>query len=101
MIGTIAITVLCILCFEAQFRTDSFIAANGDRTGYLAQTPAGPEPAGQRLPEAAAPPSQGKTQDGTGREQTPAAPSKGGPLKPFDPTEKVKADQAIDFPADI
>jgi hypothetical protein len=44
---------------------------------------------------------QQKTQDKKIKEQQPAAPSKSPPLKPFEPTEKVKADQAIDFPADI
>ncbi|MCK7466778.1 MAG: hypothetical protein MZU91_00590 [Desulfosudis oleivorans] len=89
------------MCCEAQFSTDSRVAANGDQASYLAQTAAGPEKAGRRPPEAAPPPSRGKAPDETGREQTPAAPSKSEPLKPFDPTEKVKADQAIDFPADI
>ena len=89
------------MCCEAQFSTDSLVAADGDQASYRAQTPSGPEKAGQRPPEVAPPPARGKAPGETGREQTPAAPSKSEPLKPFDPTEKVKADQAIDFPADI
>lgn len=101
MMGTIAITLLCLICFEVQFRTDSLMAADGDPARRLAQTAAGPEKTGQRPPEAAPPPSRGKAPDETGQEQAPAAPTRSEPLKPFNPTEKVKADQAIDFPADI
>jgi hypothetical protein len=68
---------------------------------YIAQVTASPPPSDPSAPEAAGPPARGKAPpDKTGRE-TPAAPPKGDPLKPFEPTEKVKADQAIDFPADI
>jgi hypothetical protein len=99
--GTIAITLLCLICFEAPFGIDSLAAADGDPVSYLAQTAGSPEKADQRPPESAPPPSRGKASNETGREQPPPAPSKSEPLKPFDPTEKVKADQAIDFPADI
>jgi len=101
MMGTIAITLLCLVCFEAEFRAGSFTAPTSGRVSYLAQTSTGPEKAGQRPPEAAPPPSRGKPPGETGQEQKPATPSKSEPLKPFDPTERVKADQAIDFPADI
>ncbi len=101
MMGTVAITLLCLIGFEAQFRTDSLMAADGGPASRLAQTAAGPEKAGQRQPEAAPPPARGKAPEATGREQAPAAPTKSEPLKPFNPTEKVKADQAVDFPADI
>jgi hypothetical protein len=101
MFGKIAAAVLCLMCCEAQFSTGSLVAADGDQASYLAQTSSGSEKAGQRPPEAAPPPARGKAPDETGREPKPAAPSKIEPLRPFDPTEKVKADQAIDFPADI
>jgi hypothetical protein len=101
MIGKIAITVLCLVYFGAEFRTGSLAAAEGDRAGYRAQTSDGPARTGQRPPEAASPLPQGKTRGEPAKEEQPAAPSKSEPLKPFEPTEKVKADQAIDFPADI
>jgi len=94
MFGKIAAAVLCLMCCEAQFSTGSLVAADGDQASYLAQTSSGSE-------KAAPPPARGKAPDETGREPKPAAPSKSEPLRPFDPTEKVKADQAIDFPADI
>ncbi len=100
MMGTIAITLLCLVCFEAEFSTDGVAAPNRDRDSYLAQTSGGSAPPVQRPPETA-PPARGKAPEETGREQAPAAPTKSEPLKPFNPTEKVKADQAIDFPADI
>jgi hypothetical protein len=101
MIGKIAISVLCFVCFGAEFNTDGLAAANGDRDSYLAQTSDGSARPGQRPPEAAAPLPQGKTRGEPAKEEQPAPPSKSEPLKPFEPTEKVKADQAIDFPADI
>ena len=101
MTGKIAITVLCIVCFGAGLRTDISAAAEGDPSGYRAQTSGSPPRAGQRVPETSPPPSQGKTQGDKTQEERPAAPPKGDPLKPFEPAEKVKADQAIDFPADI
>lgn len=101
MIGKIAITVLCLVYFGAEFRTGSLAAAEGDRASYLAQTSDGPARTGQRPPEAASPLPQGKTRGEPAKEEKPATPSKSEPLKPFEPTEKVKADQAIDFPADI
>jgi hypothetical protein len=101
MIGRIAATVLCLVCFGAEFRIGGLAAATSDRASYLAQASDGPSRTGQRPPEAAPPQSRGKAQGDVGKEQQPAAPSKNEPPKPFDPTEKVKADQAIDFPADI
>lgn len=101
MMKTIAITMLCLVCLGSGFRSGSLAAPTGGRVNDVAQTYTGPEKDGRRPPEAAPPPSRGKAPGETGREQPPAAPSKGAPLQPFDPTEKVKADQAIDFPADI
>jgi len=101
MTGKTIITVLWVLCFGAGLRTDISAAAQGDRASYLAQTSGGPARTGQRPPEASPPPSPGKAQGDKPREEKPAAPLKGDPLKPFEPAEKVKADQAIDFPADI
>jgi len=101
MIGKIAIAVLCLVYFGAGFRTDSLAAAEGDRASHLAQASEGPARTGQRPPEAASPLPQGKTRGEPAKEEKPAAPSKSEPLKPFEPTEKVKADQALDFPADI
>jgi hypothetical protein len=101
MIGKIAISVLCLVCFGPEFRPDSLAAANGDRASYLAQTSDGPARPAQRPPEAAAPLPKEKTRGEPAKADKPAAPSKSEPPKPFEPTEKVKADQAIDFPADI
>jgi|WetSurMetagenome_2_1015567.scaffolds.fasta_scaffold240950_2 hypothetical protein len=58
-------------------------------------------PAGKTALDAAAPPSPAKAPDPRPGETRPAADAKADPLKPFEPAEKVKADQAIDFPADI
>lgn len=101
MTGKIAIAVLCIVCFGAGLRNDIAGAAGGDSSGYRAQTSGSPPRTGQRPPETSPPPSQGKPQGDKAQEDRPAAPPKGDPLKPFEPAEKVKADQAIDFPADI
>ena len=81
--------------------TDVCAAADGHRGGYLAQKAGSPPRTGQAPAEASPPPSPGKAQGDKTQEEKPAAPPKGDPLKPFDPAEKVKADQAIDFPADI
>ena len=101
MIGKIVITIICLVYFGMEFRTGSLAAAWGDRAGYLAQTSDGPARTGQRPPEAASPLPQGKIRGEPAKEERSAAPSKSEPLKPFEPTEKVKADQALDFPADI
>jgi hypothetical protein len=101
MAGKIIIAVFWVLCFGAGLRTDISSAAQGDRGTYLAQTSGGPARIGQRPPEASPPPSQEKAPGDKTQEDRPAAPPKGDPLKPFEPAEKVKADQAIDFPADI
>lgn len=101
MTGKIAITVLCLACFGAALRADISPAAEGDRASDWAQTSGSPARTGQQPPEASPPPSQGKAQGDKTQEEKPAAPLKGDPLKPFEPAEKVKADQAIDFPADI
>ncbi len=101
MTGKIAITILCIACFGAGFMTDSGDAADGPRGSYLAQKAGSPPRAGQAPSEASPPPAPGKAHGDKAQEERPAAPLKGDPLKPFEPAEKVKADQAIDFPADI
>jgi hypothetical protein len=85
----------------AGLSADIVAAADGLDGIYLSQKAASPQRAGQPSSEAAAPSTQEKAKDEKGKEQKPAAPSKSEPPKPFDPTEKVKADQAIDFPADI
>jgi hypothetical protein len=101
MNGKIIIAVLWVLCFGAGLRTDIATAGEGDRASYWAQTSGDPARAGQRPSETSPPPSPGKAQGDKAQEERPAAPLKGDPLKPFEPAEKVKADQAIDFPADI
>jgi hypothetical protein len=101
MTGKIIIAVLWVLCFGAGLRTDISTAAQGDRGNYLAQTSGGPARTGQRPLETSPPPAPGKAQGDKAQEERSAAPPKGDPLKPFEPAEKVKADQAIDFPADI
>jgi hypothetical protein len=101
MIEKIAIPFLCLVCFGAAFRTGSLAAAEGDRASYLAQTSDGPARTGQRSPEAASPLPQGKTRAEPAKDEKPPAPSKSESSKPSEPTEKVKADQALDFPADI
>jgi hypothetical protein len=97
----IAVTVLCLVYFGAEFGTGSLRAAEGDRTSYRAQASEGSARAGQRSPEAVSILPQGKTRPEPAKDEKPAAPSKSDPVKPFEPTEKVKADQALDFPADI
>ena len=101
MIGKIAITLLCLAYGGAQVGGGSLASAEDDRAGYLAQASDGPARTGQRPPEAASPLPQGKIRGEPAKEERSAAPSKSEPLKPFEPTEKVKADQALDFPADI
>ena len=101
MIGKIAITVLCLAYFGAGFMTDVCTAADGLQGVYLAQKAGSPPRTGQAPLETSPPPSPGKAQGDKAQEERPAAPLKGDPLKPFEPAEKVKADQAIDFPADI
>jgi hypothetical protein len=101
MTGKAAIAFLCIVFSGAGFMTDAAAAADGPRGAYLAQKAGSPLRTGQAPPEAPPPPAPGKASGDKTPEQRPAAPPKGDPLKPFEPAEKVKADQAIDFPADI
>jgi len=101
MIGKIAITLLCLVVLGAGFGAGRLSAAEGDCAGYLAQTSSGPTRAGQPAPDSVSPLPQGKTRAEPAKEEKPAAPAKGDPLKSFEPTEKVRADQALDFPADI
>jgi hypothetical protein len=97
----IAVIALYVLCCGAELRADRLSADQGDRPGYLAQASGGPPRTGQRPEDASSPSSQGKAQSDQPQKEKPAAPLKADPLKPFEPTEKVKADQAIEFPADI
>jgi hypothetical protein len=85
----------------AGLSADIVAAADGFDGIYLAQKAAGPQRTGQASSEAVAPSTQEKAPEEKAKEPKPAAPSKKEPVKPFEPTEKVKADQAIDFPADI
>ena len=85
----------------AGLSADIVVAASDLDGVYLAQKAAGPQRTGQASSEAVAPSTQEKAPDEKAKEPKPAAPSKKEPVKPFEPTEKVKADQAIDFPADI
>ena len=85
----------------AGLNTDIVAAADGFDGIYLSQKAASPPRTGQPSSEAVAPSTQEKAPDEKAKEPKPAAPSKKEPVKPFEPTEKVKADQAIDFPADI
>jgi hypothetical protein len=101
MAGKIIIAVLWVLCFGAGMGTDVSTAKQEDRVNYMAQTSSGPARTGQRPVETSPPPAAGKAPGGKSQEERPAAGPKGDPLKPFEPAEKVKADQAIDFPADI
>jgi hypothetical protein len=101
MMGKIAVTLLWVVCFGAEFGGGGLAAATLDGGSYMAQAPEGPARTDQRPPAAAPPPARGKAAAEKGKESPSAAPSRSEPLKPFDPTEKVKADQAIDFPADI
>jgi hypothetical protein len=97
----IAIFVMCLIWFGAEFTSGGLAAAEGDRSGYRAQAFEGSVRAGQRSPAEVSPLPQGKPRPEPGKEEKPAAPSKSESPKPFEPTEKVKADQALDFPADI
>jgi hypothetical protein len=97
----ISIFIICWLGFGAGFTNGGLGAEGGDRAGYRAQAAGGPVGSGQSPPETAAPLPPDKTRRQPDRKEPPAAPSKSGPLKPFEPTEKVRADQALDFPADI
>jgi hypothetical protein len=101
MIGKIAIFVLCFAYGGAQAGGGGLVATGGARAGYLAQTSGAPARTGQPAPDSASPLPQGKTRVEPVKEEKPAAPAKGDPLKSFEPTEKVRADQALDFPADI
>lgn len=51
--------------------------------------------------EAAGQPAPAKAQGGQGQEAKAADGAKVESPQPFEPSEKVKADQALDFPADI
>jgi hypothetical protein len=101
MIGNIAITLLCLVYFGAGSRGSGSADAEGFQASCLAQSSDGPARTGQRPPNSAPPLPRAKTRGEPAKEETPAAPSKSEPLKPFEPTEKVKADQALEFPADI
>jgi hypothetical protein len=101
MMGRIAVTVLCVVCLGAKFGGGGLAAETPARASYLAQAPEGPARSVSRPAEAAPPPARGKSPAAAGKEQPSSEPSRSDPIKPFDPTEKVKADQAIDFPADI
>jgi hypothetical protein len=101
MIGKIAIGVLCLVYFGAGFKSGRLAAAEADRAGDLAQATERPARTEQLPPEAASPLPQGKPRNDPAKAEQPAAAPKSEPLKPFVPTEKVKADQALDFPADI
>jgi uncharacterized membrane protein len=102
MANKILIALLWIECLIGSgLNADMLSAAEGLDGIYLSQKAASPQRTGQPSSEAAAPSTQEKAKDEKGKEQKPAAPSKSEPPKPFEPTEKVKADQAIDFPADI
>ena len=85
----------------AGLSADIVVAASDLDGVYLSQKAAGPPRTGQPSSEAVAPSTQEKAPDEKAKEPKPAAPPKKEPVKPFEPTEKVKADQAIDFPADI
>jgi hypothetical protein len=101
MIGQIAIYVLCLVYFGAGFGAGGLAAAAGGRESYRAQTSDGPARTERFPPKAASPLPQGKTRGEPANAEQPAAAPKSEPLKPFEPTEKVKADQTLDFPADI
>jgi hypothetical protein len=97
----IFIFIICWVGFGAGFTTGSLGAEEGDGAGNRLQAGDGPVGPGQSPPEAAAPFLQDETRRKPDKKEQPAAPLKSGPLKPFEPTEKVRADQALDFPADI
>ena len=102
MTGRLLVIVLGITWLGTAPTIDISTAAGGPAGVYLAQETASPPRTGQSSPAGAAgAPARGKDQPDKSREEKPATPPKGDPLKPFEPTEKVKADQAIDFPADI
>jgi len=96
MIRKIAIFVLCFA-----YGGPGLVAAEGARAGYLAQTLGAPARTAQPAPESTPPLPREKTRAEPEKEEKPAGPAKGDPLKSFEPTEKVRADQALDFPADI
>ena len=102
MAGKLMTIVLGMAWLGTTATIDISTAAGGPAGVYLAQETASPPRTGQSSPPGAAGAlPRGKDQPDKSREERPAAPPKGDPLKPFEPTEKVKADQAIDFPADI
>jgi len=101
MIWKIAIFVLCFAYGGPLAGGPGLVAAEGVRAGYLVQTSGVPARTGQPAPESAPPLPQGKTRAEPVKEEQPAGPAKKDPLKAFEPTEKVRADQALDFPADI
>jgi hypothetical protein len=101
MTGKLMIAVLGMAWLGSAVTIDISTAPSDPAGVYLAQEAGGPPRTGQPPPEAPGSPARGKAPADKSKEERPAAPPKGDPLKPFEPTEKVKADQAIDFPADI
>jgi hypothetical protein len=101
MIGKIVIAVICLVYFGGEFGTASLTADERDGASYRAQASDGTAGTSQRPPQAASPPTGGRTRSEPAKEEKPAEAPKREPLKPFEPTEKIKADQALDFPADI
>jgi hypothetical protein len=101
MTGKLIMIVLGIARLGLTAAIDISTAADSHAGVYLVQETASPLRTDQPPPESAGSPAPGKAQPDKSREERPAPAPKGDPLKPFEPTEKVKADQAIDFPADI
>jgi hypothetical protein len=102
MISKILLAIFWIVGLTgAELNTGIAATADGVDGVYHSQKAPGPQRTQQPASEAASPSPPEKSQYEKGKNQGPTAPSKKEPVKPFEPTEKVKADQAIDFPADI
>jgi hypothetical protein len=101
MTGVIAACLLWWASFGSPARLDALAWGNEDPRVRLSQTTVEPARTGQRPSEAAGGPPPDRPPKRAEEEQKPPATSTPEALKPFEPAEKVKADQAVDFPADI
>ncbi len=102
MVRVVVVVVIGCLLVGPLIRTEA-VAAEREERGIVFAQPAGAPSRTETQPPGAAPvvPTPAD-REGTKPPAAPApAPAKPKSVPPFEPTEKVKADQAIDFPADI
>ncbi len=99
MVRVVVVVVIGFLLVGPLIRTEA-VAAEREELGIVFAQRAGAPSRTETQPPGAAPVPTPADREGT---KPPAAPVPAKPksVPPFEPTEKVKADQAIDFPADI